>query len=233
MASTVRDIVTLFDALAGQGAKGSNPDTKITLLNSGKDEFWKILVGSNPQENWFLVESQSATPANDDYFPPLTASARSYALPPNFHQMRYIEVVDSGFKHLRFEKGNLDTGGFRQLRSQTTTSFDSEVLYDIVGTNPGSLLFALLPPSAMTLTLGYIRKPTKWAALTDTAPDEFPESSHELIAEWAVKRTILGVGDRRFIDFEREWQERVARWMRVYRRDNTGPDVVEGFFEGF
>ena len=225
----VQSVVTKFDALMGVGHDEFLVDKKIALLDMAKDEVWKILVGSSSQENWFVDFSQSDTPGQDDYFGPLSTSAREYTLPPDFHQMRSIEVTTTNKERIRFDKARLHDDEFRQERG-SQQSFQNEVMFDIVGVSPGQLFLSLFPPSALALKLWYIRHPTVWAAL-GTSVDEFPASYHGFIAEWAVMRGILGLGDSRFVAFASEWSQRLERTLTTYNRDSSGVEVVRGFME--
>lgn len=224
-------MVTKFDVLGGKGARGFDPDQKIELLNMGKTELWKLLVGLNPQLNWFVKDSQASSSGADDYFAPLNTTTKDYALPPDFHQLRAIEVDTSGYTGVRFIKSNIDHPDFIWDKAKENQQFGSEANYDIIGTNPGTFRLSLLPPAAITLILTYCYKPTEWTALSGTQPDEFPVSTHGLIADWAVKRGLLGIGDKRMADFDLEWEERVKRYLGIYRRDNTESHVVRGFLE--
>lgn len=228
---TVSDVVTKFDALAVKGVRAMDVDLKISLLNMGKDQAWSFMTGSNVQEDWFTVVSQFSTPANPDYFAPFAAGTREYALPPNFHTLRSIEVSTSGYQHLSFVPRDNDDREFEWRRNQTDVQFDSEVLYDIVGTNPGTMVLASAPPATINVVLRYVRTPTEWTALADTGPDEFPNSALNMIAEWAVQRASLGTKDGRWGQFVSEWSNQFERWLRTHRRESTEPDYALGFLE--
>ena len=226
----VSTVVTKFDALMGRGRDNFLPDTKVALLDMAKDEVWKILVGSSAQENWFVDFSQSTSSGQNDYFGPLSVSVREYFLPPDFHHLRTIEVTTTNKEHIRFNKGRMHDEGFRQERGNQQ-SFQNEVQFDIIGSSPGKMFLSLFPPSALELKLWYIQHPTTWASLGSSA-DEFPASYHGFIAEWAVVRGILGLGDSRFGAFASEWSQRLERTLTTYNRDSSGVEVVEGFLEG-
>lgn len=226
----VQSVVTKFDALMGVGHDEFLSDKKIALLDMAKDEVWKVLVGSSAQENWFVDSSQSTSSGQNDYFAPLVVTAREFFLPPDFHQMRTVEVTTASKENIRFVKGRLHDEDFRRERA-SQQSFQNEVLFDIIGPAPGKLFLSLFAPSALALRLWYIQHPTAWAALGSSA-DEFPTSYHGFIAEWAVMRGILGLGDPRFQAFTMQWSERLERQLTTYNRDSSGVEVVEGFMEG-
>lgn len=225
--ATVKNVIALFDALYLKGRASFEDDTKIALLNLAKEEVWKILVGSQAQQNWFVDQSQSALPGQNDHFGLLAVNQREYVLPPNFHQMRVVEVVTTGKEHIKIDKSKIDSGGFRQQRA-SVASFQDQASYDIIGTAPGQMMFALFPPSALDLKLWYARHPVAWDAKTDLV-DEFPANMHGFIAEWAVQRAALGVGDHKFVGFTKEWSERLERTLTTYDRDTSGVSTAEEF----
>ena len=128
----VQSVVNKYDALMGVGHDEFLADKKVALLDLGKDEVWKILVGSSSQENWFVGFSQSVASTQNDYFGPLSISAREYTLPPDYHQMRTIEVTSDGKERMRFDKARLHDDEFRRERG-SRQSFQN----DVKGLGPG------------------------------------------------------------------------------------------------
>jgi len=228
--ATVASLIDLFDGLA-LGRRGSfERDSKVALLNVAQIELWKILVGTDPQDNWFVQESQDTDSSAVDFFGPITTTSRDYPLPNNLHQMRAIEVTNTGLEGIRFTKARLDSGEFRQQRG-SQLQFDTEALYDLYGVSPGRIIFSAFPKQTLNVKLWYARKPTAWTEATDVV-DDYPFDTHSIIADYAVKRGLMGITDKAFYLFERAWAERVIRWLTTYRRDNTDVSVVDGFLEG-
>src|SRR5574342_953096 len=131
--ATVRDIVNLFGSLTpGQNDELSIFRKHIGLFNAGIRKFHSVLTTRRPENNWFVVSSQSTTPGQDDYFAPLVIGTREYALPPNFHHMRMIESLTDSYTAIKFRKLSMTSPDFKETREFTSaTQFGFEALYDI------------------------------------------------------------------------------------------------------
>lgn len=230
--ATVRDIVEIFRSLAAPQADELQLFRKhLGLLNAGQRAFWRVLTSRKQFNNWFVVFSQSTTPAGTDYFAPLANGTREYNLPPNFHHLRAIECLTSGYEYLRFTRGNLETHDFREGRALGSGSpFGGEALYDIIGVNPGRFVLAQHPPVALDARLMYCRVATAFTALGDALTD-FPGEAPELIAQWCATKFLLGADFSKWQGFERQWQNDIDQFVFAESRDDTGPSLVEGFLE--
>lgn len=218
--ATVATLIPIMDvSLYGKSKDISNP-IKIAALNQAKTEVWKVMVGADPQENWFLATANLS----------LTADTREYALTTGLHQLRQIEVTTSGYEYVEFVKGRLDDESFRRDRAATDASATSEILYDVYGSPPGTLMLARYPPTALTLKLWYIALPTEWTAL-DTNIDQFPADTYNLICDWAVNKLLLSKSPQEWGAFMQQWDRDVTRWMLTARRDNSEAETVRGFME--
>ena len=213
-----KDVVQLFER-------------HLPLFNASQLAVWKILTSRKPFNNWFVVQSQSSTPAAADYFGPLVTTTREYALPPNFKHLRLIESLTAGYEHLRFIKSNLDDEDFREGRRLTSNNeFTTDVLYDIAGVNPGTMVFSRYPPAALTLRLWYVRTPTELTARGDVLSD-FPIEAIPLMARWAAGNFLLGADPRKWEAFERQWSTEVDRMVFGEMRDDTGSITAKGYLE--
>lgn len=230
--ATLQDVVDLFRSIAAPERDELSIFRKhLPLLNAAQRAVWKILTSRKPMNNWFVVPSQSTTPANPDYFGPLAVGTREYALPSNFHQMRLIESITAGYEHTKFGKEPIDSPAFKETREfGAETPFGIEVLYDIIGERPGKMMFASYPPAALQLRLWYVRTPTVLAAITDSLND-FPIEAPDLMARWAAGNFLLGSDFGKWADFERQWSTEVERSVFGDNRDNTAPTLVLGFLE--
>lgn len=230
MAGTLESLRDLFDAYVGEGRDGFSPETKLTLLNSGARAAWLVLVGWEAQQNWFVKRSQSVTPGQVDYFPPITTAVREYALPPEFHQLRAIEP-DAAGDAVSFKKGRIDDEEFISMRRKSSSGNATGLLrYDIEGSEPGTMIFDTYPPVNMTISLAYIAKPTPWALASDST-GQFPEAVLDMVADWAANRALLSSRQGAWQAYTSQWNLGVQRWAAAMRRDNTAEDIVRGFGE--
>lgn len=230
--ATVQEIVNLFRSLAAPQMDEMQLFRKhLPLINAGQRKLWQVLTSRKPMNNWFVVFSQSTTPANSDYFPPFDAATREYALPPNFHHLRLAECLTSGYEGLLLTKTSIDSPDFRAGRALTSASpFGGEALYDIIGVNPGRMMLAQYPPAALDVRLSYCRVTTAFTALSDSLTD-FPDSAPELIAQWCATKFLLGSDFAKWQGFERQWQNDIDQFVFNETRDDSGPSIAEGFLE--
>jgi len=229
---TLQDVVNLFRSLTAPQSDELEIFRKhVGLYNAAQLAVWKILTSRKPMNNWFVVESQGTSALAVDYFAPLAVGTRDYALPPNFHHIRLIECATTDYVGTKFRKDNMDSPQFKEAREATSaTPFGSEVLYDIIGTNPGRIMFSGYPPAALDVRLWYCKSPAKLTLLADSL-DEFPPESIALMARWAVTQFLLGADQGKWADFERQWSTEIERAVFGDMRDDTGPTVVQGFLE--
>lgn len=218
--ATVATLIPIMDVSLYGKSKDISTDVKIAALNQAKNEVWKVMVGADPQENWF-VASQSLS---------IVAGTREYALAAGTHQLRQIEVATADYATIEFTKARLDDEEFRRLRALTGASSSSIIPYDVYGSPPGTLMLAVYPPAAMTLTVWYIALPAEWTAL-DTNIDQFPADTYNLICDWAVNKLLLSKSPEEWGQFMQQWDRDITRWMLTARRDNSEAEVVRGFME--
>lgn len=226
----VSDLFPLFDSIAGNRSDNIGPEQKAALLNAAKTEFWKIMTGWQVQANWFVVQSQNSSSGDPDYFGPIDTAQREYNLPTNFHHLRAINLVPPEPTGVVFERSSIDNQHFAQQRqlSLGNTTPRSTIMYDIVGANPGQMVFAAYPTKPLNVVLWYVKKPDAWSS-PQASIAEFPEESHIMICEWAAKRLLLGLTDAKWAEFATQWDREVSRWAMLIGRDSTGPNIVRGF----
>lgn len=230
--ATVRDIIDLFRSLSTPQANEFELFKKhLPLINAGQRKLWQVLTSRKPMNNWFVVFSQASNGAGADYFAPLAVGTREYALPPNFHHLRLIEPLSTGYENVLFTKTSMDSPDFRAGRALTSANqFGSEALYDIIGVNPGRMMLAQYPPAAIELRLSYVRICTPFTAITDVLTD-FPDMAPELIARWCATQLLLGNDFDKWQSFEGQWRSEIDQFVFGETRDDTGPSIAEGFLE--
>jgi len=228
--ATVNDLYALFEAMLGQNSEAVNEGRVIRLLAQAGKEAWKCLVTMQSDDNWFVAESQSATPANPDYFANFVANTRDYVLPPDFHGLRMIEVVSPTDQRFTFKKRKIDDQEFEERRNRNDVYNESTFLFAIVGPAPGRMLLDAPPVVTIDAKLWYVKNFTLWTALTDSTA-EIPDTLDTLMVEWALKRYTLGIGDQRWTAFQKYWEQAVYRSIQGHHRDVRGPEITDGVFE--
>lgn len=231
MATTVSDLLDLLSAIVPDLRGPIALPSKLPLINSAVIAGWKIITSRHTQHNWFMGSSQATDNSQANFFSQFITSQREYPLPPNFHQLRKLEIVDDQFKFVVFSKAGIDEPEFRADR-ESAEMFQASCLYDLYGTNPGSIMLAKFPPATLTPLMWYIRKPTKIATFSDSL-DDFPPEILPMMAEYLAKAHVLGMQDSRFSQFAVQWASEAEQFVFGEHRDNSDRSVARGFMEGW
>lgn len=204
-----------------------------SFLNEGKDEVWSALKQLN--DEYFLVFSQSTVSTDPYYFGPLTTSTREYALPSDFREIKFIEVVTQGYTNAQFVYKDPTSPEFRDARrlansggpnSNTNNLF---FLYTIVGKN--QFVMADFPPIPLTLKLWYIR------SLADYEPsdsvDEILFPYTKKICTYAVRKALLSTQDQAmWAAWKQEWRDGIISVTSTAApRNQSDPVFTIGFCE--
>jgi hypothetical protein len=229
MAIIVKDLLRLVQAIVPDLRDPAVLATKMPLVDAAVMATWRILTSRHSQHNWFVVSSQNTTPGQPDFFPQLTINQREYPLPPNFHQLRSVEVLTPGLEHTIFKKANIDYDEYRWDR--TAGEFAGVVIqYDILGTNPGTFQLAKFLQQPMDVRLWYVKTAPVITAATDSL-DDFPRIVLPSMAQYLAKAYTLGAHDERFGAYVSQWSEEVERLVFGEHRDNTQRETAMGFLE--
>lgn len=228
--NTVRDLHRLAKALLPTNRDDLVLASKLPLYDAACNAAWQILTRKT-EHNWFVQTSQDVNPALPNYFPDLQGGLREYPLPANLKTIRQIEPVNTIDMNLRFVPVKLNDESFRSDR-QSQQQFDTQVKYDIIGVNPGTLVLARFPPRVIPVTMYYLRQRTKLVTIDDSL-DDYPQDLLPLIADYVVKAHVLGIADPRFGAFTSQWAIQVEQFVGNDRRNNSMREVVEGYMEGW
>lgn len=168
----------------------------IDAIDDAQRELWKVLVLSN--NGWFVVQSQNATPGNDDYFADMTAGDRDFALPANFHQMYYVDVTAASYLDTAIQFSPMSEQPYKDKRRTTTAvaSAQREFLYDITSHPPYMRLAEPLHADldGLTVTLHYVRALDKLSAADDSL-DHLPIQFWPFVADNAAAQLARGLAD--------------------------------------
>ncbi len=221
--ATVNDILGIYRLLLIKGRMNMHEHDEIRAINEAKFEVWKILTSHEKRQNWFvkILENQS-----------ILTTQRVYNMPSDFAQMRQIEpTAPPGSLQVLFSREDLDSDRFQSQRKQVGGEV-SEMIYTIIGAEPGQMVLASVPTTDLTVTYWYTHKLGDWTALTDNI-DDLPRIAWLPIARYAAGMIILGSGAGvRFSDYRQMFQDEVIRMTQAAERDDSGTEAAAGFMEG-
>lgn len=232
-------LAVLDDELHGLKGAFSEPQ-KIRRLNKAIDQVWAIL--KELREGYFLVSSQSADSAKDDFFPQLTTSDTEVSLPKNFGEMRWIETTSpTTLAGLRFLRTKMSEEVFREERIEQNSgqtgasSLIDSIHYDIIGpgaTGRQTMVLARPVTQAVTAKLWYIRTLPKFGVpkvvLEELAAVLSPYV-HSVVT-YATKSLLQSENKEASMKWEQDWREDLRRSIDSAQiRQSADPDTVQDF----
>jgi hypothetical protein len=221
--ATVQSLYNLVGTLTARARVQLNERFVIPALNEARFEVWKVLTSFEAQQNWFLELDTGNTIAVGDL---------DIALPTTCGSLRKIEVASPASQtHVRFYRpaGGISDERFSALRADPNAK-SSEIPYVIVGDEPGTLILGCSPPADVTVTLWIIAKPAEWTALSDNI-DVFPRIAWMPMARYAAAMVMGGAGSQQIGALVGQLEADLIRMTQSAERDDTGPDVVQGWME--
>lgn len=205
-------LIDLCNGFLGGYANAIDSNVQLMLLNEGKNEVWMIL--RELRQDWFMQSSQNTDNTKDNFFGPMSTSVREYPLPNDFHQMKFIEVLDVGFEDVAFIERNMSSAQWKELRRSSTnqaggSQANLEYHYDIIGKN--TLILAENPETNFqNVKLWYVRMIPDFGANDPIDEIVYPYGSK--IAMYAAKVLMLALQDQPMYEaWLKEWKDAVAR----------------------
>lgn len=207
-------------------------DTLLSYLNEGKDELWAIL--KNLEAQYFTHSSQNTDNTKNDFFGPVNSTTRDYIAPIDLREINHIYCFDTGLQQTVFTyKNETDRDWVDAYRDASIDSLSNaapaiEYYYTIRGHN--SLRFAQFFQNGITnLQIDYTRAILDFG-LTDTV-DEIVIPYSRKIANYAVKKAILGLKDAEAFDrWREEWKDDILMiTSSAGPRNQADPTFVADF----
>lgn len=204
-------LVDLTNAFLGGYQNAVDEGVMLTLLNEGKNEVWMIL--KSLRADWFMTSSQNTDSTKNNFFDKMSQASRQYTLPNNYHEMKFIEVLDVGMEDTEFIYRDMATSEWKDLRRSNTnqapnSTSNIQYHYDIVGKN--QLLLAEYPQINFTAVLWYVRMVPDFSINDPIDEIVYPYASK--IAMYATKLLMLTNQDpEMWKAWKDEWKEGVQR----------------------
>lgn len=204
-------LVDLANAFLGGYQNAVDEGVLLTLLNEGKNEVWMIL--KSLRADWFMQSSQNTDSNLANFFAPLNSAKREFPLPSDYHEMKFIEVLDAGFEDVEFIYRDMATSEWKEQRRANTNQAPNSTAnlqyhYDIVGKN--TMILAEYPQIGFNAKLWYVRMVPDFSI--DDPVDEIVYPYGSKIAMYATKLLMLTNQDTQmWTAWKEEWKEAVQR----------------------
>jgi len=205
-------LINLTIAQLGGYGNAFDPESLLAFVNEGKDEIWAIMKAV--REDYFLHKSQNTTSTDDDYFADLTIANREFVLPNDFHQLKAIEVLNTGKNEVEFAYRDWANPEFQEARRTSTSNAigGQRTTYFFTIGGKDQFIMAQFPEIAFNLQIWYIRSLPDLDMDGQTKLDEIMHPFSNKIALFAAKRAMLPLQDVRMWQAWRdEWKQAIHR----------------------
>ena len=243
--TVVELLAELDDELHGRKSAFAEAQ-KIRQLNKAINALWKIFKVLH--RGYFVVSSQRDTVGADDYFGDIDTVILEYALPKNFAEMRFIEVLSpTDYAGLEFVRTSMNAELFGAERrsnnadssASSTVAIPGQMNYDITGPDAAGLQKMILSRAArivLQVKLWYARTVPRFSVpkvATEALSSMMATYNHELVtyaAKSLLKSEESDAAD--FVKWEAVWRADIERAVQAADERSTADfDVVEGFIE--
>lgn len=209
-----QDLVDLTNLRLAGLSNGVSDQALISYINEAKDEIWAVLKEEN--DEYFMQASQTSDTTQLNYFPrdltgaaltTLATTSRSYLLPTDLREIKFIEVTTKGYEQTVFIYKQITDSDFKSARRSAsvdnTLTPSTEYFYSILGKNRFEM--AQFPETQFALTLWYIRSLPDFE--TGDNVDDILLPYSKKIADYASKKAVLGMQDPgQFALWTQEWK---------------------------
>ena len=202
----------------------------LIYLNRSKNRVWREV--RKLKEDFFLIQRTSTDGALTILGESYTASSfaivagtRTYTLPPDFVEMKLIEVTTSGYEFVRFQHLDLAKPEHRALRRLTDQYAPSVFIFDLIGSV--TMTIAPLSNTALDLRLSYIRRIADLADDTDVL--DVPYELADAVEAYATAAALKQDRAPEAATWEATGREIVASAIGSSARQITDPVFVDAF----
>ena len=206
----------------------------LRMANRQKDRVWSEV--RRAQQDYFTVTRTSLdgalTTLGTSYAATgfqIVASTRDYTLPPDLAQLVTIEVITSGFEHLRFSFRPATDPQFRQALTLTDAMEPEGFLYTLLGERT----MRITPPSNRTLDLRltYVAIVPDLTVGADTL--EMPHPLYRAVEEYTCAQALMADRAPEAAAWEARGNATVASFLGSNDRQSTDPEFVAGYLENW
>lgn len=206
------------------------------FLNRAKDLVWVEMRKLRP-DDYFVTNRASTdgtvTILSESYatssFQIPTGNTFTRTLPPDFAEMKRIEVITSDYEWVQFQHSDMTHPDFRALRSLTDDQSPGVFLFDIVGER--TMHYTPRSSVALDLRLWYVQ------FLADLSADgdelEMPHPGYLAVEELATMRAQIMDRDPTAAVWSQLAKSTVATIFGGHARQTQDPVFVQGYLDDF
>lgn len=202
-------------------------------LNRAKDRVWSRVRAL--EEDYFdtsrTSQDGSLTILGETYAASsfkITSGTSDYTLPPDFAEMRAMEVITSGYEWVLFRFRDLAKDEFRAARMLTDNFSPSEFLVDIFG-EPAQMRIAPKSDTALDLRITYVARIADLSADTDRLL--LPDPLYLAVEEYATAMALKQDRSPDAAAYEASGDKIIAEAFGATRRQSQDVETATGYLE--
>lgn len=150
------------------------------------------------------------------------------ALPPDFAEMRVVEVTQSGYEWVRVRFKDISTAEFRNARQFTNNMSPQEFLADIIS-EPSAMRTAPKSDTALTLSITYVRD------IPDMSLDGdrllLPKPLYMAVEQYAISMALKQDRSPDAASYEATGDKIIAEAFGATHRQSQDQVTVTGYLE--
>ena len=201
------------------------------FINRAKDRAWTEV--RKLKSDYFLTNRVSTdgtvTILGESYdtasFQIPTGNTFTRTLPPDFTEMKRIEVTTSTYEDVQFQHVDYAHPEFRALRSITDDQSPDYFIFDIVAER--TMVYAPRSDTALDLRIWYV--PIVADLTTDTDTLEMPWPLYKAVEEFATSGALKMDRDPNAAVWEASGNATVANAFGAHARQIQDPEFVESY----
>ena len=202
-------------------------------INQAKDRVWNRVKALN-EDYWDISRTSqdgSLTIQGESYLASsfaIVAGTTDYILPPDFVEMKLIEVLTSGYEWVQFTYTDMAKPQFRGLLALTSNTSPSEILFDIFA-EPPAMRIAPKSDVALDLRITYVQSIADLAG--DTERLTMPQPLYLAVVQYATSFALKQDRSNDAGAYEAAGDKIIAEMFGASHPQTQDVEVAGGYME--
>lgn len=238
---TLAELITAVRENVDESVESFWSDVRLVhCLDKAKDRVWLEIrklkadffdVTRSSTDGTVTILGSSYNTASFKILAGTGTGTRDYALPPDLNELHLIEVITSGYEHVRFYPRNLSHPDMLGALGVTT------------GTGAGAFYYALLAAStlrvapysdvALDLRLTYVAQPAAFDPAVTTASLDLPHPTYLAVIEFATATALKQDRNPDAAAFEAGGTNLIATYFGAHARQTQEVEIAQSYLEGW
>ena len=203
-------------------------------INRAKDRVWNRVKALN--DDYFIVTRSSTdgslTILGETYAASsfqIIASTRDYTLPPDFSEIKLVEVITANYEDVRFVYRDLSHPEMRALLEITDNQTPSSFVFDILGER--TMRIAPMSNTTLDLRLTYVQAFADLSSDTDTLT--MPHPLYLAVEHYATSFALRQDRSPDAESYEKSADKIIAEMFGAHHRQTQDVETATGYMAEF